>query len=295
MDGRNAGDDWWRHAVVYQIYPRSFADANGDGVGDIAGMRARCRTWPRSASTRSGSARGTPRRWPTAAMTSPTTATSTRCSARWPRRTRCIDEAHAVGIRVIIDIVPNHTSDQHPWFQEALAAAPGSAERDRFIFRDGRGAAGELPPNDWRSAFGGPAWTAPRRPDGQWYLHLFAPEQPDLNWAQRRGQGRVRATSCGSGSTAAWTGSGSTSAHGLAKDRALPDRTAGVPPRQEAEQTTRTGTARACTTSTAAGAPSLTHTRRPGCSSPRLGRRRAPAGCSTSARTSCTPPSTSTS
>jgi alpha-glucosidase len=95
-------------------------------------------------------------------------------------------EAHGRGLRVVVDLVANHTSSEHPWFTAALAAGPGSPERDRYFFRDGR-AGGEQPPNDWISAFGGPAWTRVREPDGrpgQWYLHLFAPEQPDLDWEQ---------------------------------------------------------------------------------------------------------------
>jgi alpha-glucosidase len=98
---------------------------------------------------------------------------------------RLIDEAAALGIRVIVDVVPNHSSDRHRWFQEALTARPGSPERDRFWFRAGRGADGELPPNEWLSIFGGSAWTRTENADGapgDWYLHLFAPEQPDLNW-----------------------------------------------------------------------------------------------------------------
>src|SRR5690348_18337564 len=97
-----------------------------------------------------------------------------------------IAEAHEHGIRIILDAVPTHGSDRHPWFAEALAAGPGSAARDRFWFRPGRGPAGDLPPNDWQSIFGGPAWTRVTEPDGspgEWYLHLFAPEQPDFNWA----------------------------------------------------------------------------------------------------------------
>src|SRR4029077_12559342 len=97
-----------------------------------------------------------------------------------------IAEGHALGLRTIIDIVPNHCSDRHRWFQAALAAGPGSPERARFWFRPGRGPAGELPPNGWRSEFGGPAWTRTTGPDGtrgRWCLHLFAAEQPDFNWA----------------------------------------------------------------------------------------------------------------
>jgi len=91
-----------------------------------------------------------------------------------------VGEAHKLDIKIIIDIVPNHCSDQHPWFQEALRSQPGSPERARFWFRPGRGPDGALPPNNWQSIFGGPAWR--RIPDGEWYLHLFAPEQPDFNW-----------------------------------------------------------------------------------------------------------------
>ena len=112
---------WWQGAAIYQIYPRSFADSNGDGVGDLRGHHARRLDYLalRSASTRSGSRRSTARRWPTSATTSPTTRTSTRCSARSPTSTRCVAEAHARGIRVVIDWVPNHSSDQHPWFLES--------------------------------------------------------------------------------------------------------------------------------------------------------------------------------
>jgi alpha-glucosidase len=96
-----------------------------------------------------------------------------------------IEEAHALDLRVILDLVANHTSDRHPWFQRALQAPAGALDRDLYHFRDGRGPGGDLPPNDWISAFGGGAWTRTTEPDGspgQWYLHLFAPEQPDLNW-----------------------------------------------------------------------------------------------------------------
>ncbi len=100
-----------------------------------------------------------------------------------------IREAHGLGIRIIVDVVPNHCSDQHPWFRNALSKGPDSAERELFWFRPGRGRSGELPPNDWQSIFGGPAWTRTTDPDGapgDWYLHLFAAEQPDLNWEHPR-------------------------------------------------------------------------------------------------------------
>ncbi|MCA0296129.1 MAG: glycoside hydrolase family 13 protein [Actinobacteria bacterium] len=177
--------DWWRHAVVYQIYPRSFADSNGDGVGDINGIRSRIgylaglgidaiwiNPWYPSPMKDAGYDVSDYR------AIEPVFGTMADAEA-------LIAEAHAAGIRVILDIVPNHTSDQHRWFIDALAAGPGSPERDRFIFRDGRGPGGDLPPNDWRSEFGGPAWTRVTEADGrpgQWYLRLFAPEQPDVNW-----------------------------------------------------------------------------------------------------------------
>ncbi|GAA4616110.1 glycoside hydrolase family 13 protein [Actinoallomurus liliacearum] len=171
---------WWRSAVIYQIYIRSFADANGDGIGDIAGIRSRLpylrdlgvdavwiTPWYPSPMADGG--------YDVADYTDIDPMFGTLADAD-----ALIRDAHDHGIRVIIDIVPNHTSDRHKWFQAALAAGPGSPERDRYVFRTGRGADGELPPNDWRSTFGGSAWT--RLPDGEWYLHLFAPEQPDLNW-----------------------------------------------------------------------------------------------------------------
>ena len=151
--------NWWRHAVVYQIYPRSFADSNGDGVGDIGGIRAHLdhlaglgvdaiwiNPWYPSPMKDAGYDVSDYR------AIEPVFGTMADAEA-------LIAEAHAAGIRVILDIVPNHTSDQHRWFQAALAAAPGSPERERFIFRDGRGPGGDEPPNDWTSEFGGPAWT----------------------------------------------------------------------------------------------------------------------------------------
>jgi alpha-glucosidase len=169
---------WWQTAVVYQVYIRSFADGNGDGIGDIAGMRSRL---PYLASLGVDAIWINP--WYPSPMADagydvsdyrdiePTYGTLEEAQA-------LIAEAHELGIRVILDIVPNHTSDQHAWFRAALADEPGA--RQRFHFRPGRGDGGELPPNNWQSVFGGPAWT--RVADGAWYLHLFAPAQPDLNW-----------------------------------------------------------------------------------------------------------------
>ena len=178
-------DTWWRRAVIYQVYIRSFADGNGDGIGDIAGIRARLgylaelpvdalwiNPWYPSPMMDAGYDVADFR------AIDPLFGTLDEAEA-------LISEAHDLGMRVLLDIVPNHLSDQHEWFQAALAAAPGSPERERFIFRPGRGAAGEQPPNDWISHFGGPAWTRVTEADGgsgEWYLHLFTPQQPDLNW-----------------------------------------------------------------------------------------------------------------
>ncbi|HEV7623918.1 MAG TPA: glycoside hydrolase family 13 protein [Amnibacterium sp.] len=171
---------WWRDAVVYQVYPRSFADGNADGIGDFAGLIDRIPYLERL---------GVDAVWlspfyPSALADGGYDVDDYRDVD--PRIgtlevfDRLVAAAHAAGIRVIVDIVPNHSSDRHEWFRAALAAAPGSPERGRYVFRDGRGEHGELPPSDWVSHFGGSAWT--RVADGQWYLHLFAPEQPDWNW-----------------------------------------------------------------------------------------------------------------
>jgi alpha-glucosidase len=175
---------WWRDAVVYQLYIRSFADGNGDGVGDIAGIRARLgylrdlgvdAVWINP--------------WYPSPMADGGYDVSDYCSVdplfgTADDAAALIAEAHAMGLRVILDLVPNHTSDHHPWFQQALTAPSGSPERARYHFRPGRGSNGDEPPNDWRSVFGGPAWT--RVADGDWYLHLFDSAQPDLNWADPR-------------------------------------------------------------------------------------------------------------
>ncbi|MFG2003543.1 glycoside hydrolase family 13 protein [Spirillospora sp. NPDC048911] len=210
---------WWRDAVVYEVYVRSFADSDGDGEGDLEGVRSRL-----------GHLRelGVDALWITPFYRSPLADGGYDVADYRDVDPRFGDlddfdalvaDAHAHGLRLIVDIVPNHTSDRHPWFQEALAAPPGSPARERYLFRRGRppgegsssdaghgedsssfgekdtppdeesssersgGADGpphDGPPNDWPSAFGGPAWS--RLPDGDWYLHLYAPEQPDLNW-----------------------------------------------------------------------------------------------------------------
>ncbi|WP_167132535.1 glycoside hydrolase family 13 protein [Paramicrobacterium chengjingii] len=181
-----AGAEWWRSAVIYQIYPRSFADANGDGMGDLAGITSRIDSLKQL---------GIDAIWLSPFFTSPQKDAgydvSDYCDvdplfgtlADFDEMT---DAAHSRGIRVIIDLVPNHSSDQHDWFQKALASGPGSPERDRYMFRDGRGPHGDEAPNNWESVFGGPAWTrtadAQGKP-GQWYLHLFDSSQPDFDWS----------------------------------------------------------------------------------------------------------------
>ncbi len=177
---------WWRTAAIYQLYMRSFADGNGDGIGDLAGARARL---PYLAEL------GVDAIWLNPWYPSPMADAGYDISdyraiepvfGTLEEADALIAEAHALGIRIIIDVVPNHGSDQHLWFRDALAAGPGSPERSRFWFRPGRGPGGDEPPNNWQSIFGGPAWTRVSEPDGspgEWYLHLFAPEQPDFNWS----------------------------------------------------------------------------------------------------------------
>jgi alpha-glucosidase len=175
---------WWRDAVVYEIYLRSFADSDGDGVGDIGGLRSRL---PYLADLGVDALWITP--WYPSPMADGGYDVADYCDID-PRfgtlaeADALLADAHALGLRVITDLVANHTSEEHPWFRAALAAGPGSPERSRYFFRNGRDGGAE-PPNDWISAFGGPAWSRVREPDGswgQWYLHLFAPQQPDLDW-----------------------------------------------------------------------------------------------------------------
>ncbi|MCU1550024.1 MAG: hypothetical protein JWR36_584 [Glaciihabitans sp.] len=185
MTSSTAQTDWWRSAVIYQVYPRSFADSNGDGLGDLPGITSRL---PRLAEL------GIDAVWLSPFYTSP------QKDAGYDVADYCdVDpifgtlddfdhlraESAKLGLRLIVDLVPNHTSSAHPWFEAAVAAGPGSDERARYLFRDGKGANGELPPNNWQSNFGGPAWTRLTGTDGtpeQWYLHLFDTSQPDLDW-----------------------------------------------------------------------------------------------------------------
>ena len=179
---------WWRNSAIYQVYPRSFQDSNGDGEGDLRGVISRLgylqelgidaiwlSPFYRSPNKDGGYDVSDPR------DVDPRFGSMQDAEA-------LIREAHNYGLRIIVDIVPNHFSTEHRWFDEALKSAPGSPERNRFHFYDGRGATGEIPPNNWNSIFGGPAWSRITESDGkpgQWYLHLFDSTQADLNWKNR--------------------------------------------------------------------------------------------------------------
>ena len=270
---------WWRSAVIYQIYVRSFADADGDGMGDLPGIRSRL-PYLRQL--------GIDAVWLTPFYPSPQADAGYDVADYRdvdPRFGTLADfdgmvaDAHALGIRVIVDIVPNHTSSAHPWFQAALASAPGSRERARYLFRDGRGTDGDEPPNDWKSSFGGSAWTRVTEADGrpgQWYLHLFDAGQPDLDWMNDEVRAEFESI------LRFWFDRGVDGfridvAHGLAKDPEMPDlagrfrpgrRPAGIP----------TGTRTRSTTCTGRGGGSATPT---------------PTSGSSSARSGCTRPSRS--
>ncbi|MBB4689468.1 glycoside hydrolase family 13 protein [Amycolatopsis jiangsuensis] len=218
--GGAPGPSWWSDAVFYQVYVRSFADSDADGVGDLEGLRSRLGYLELL---------GVDALWLTPFYRSP--MADHGYDVADPRDVdpmfgtlrdfdELLAEAHRRGIRVTVDVVPNHTSNQHAWFKSAMAAAPGSPERERYVFRDGRGPDGAEPPNNWVSVFGGPAWT--RVPDGQWYLHLFAPQQPDLNWADAEVRYDLERT------LRFWLDRGVDGfrvdvAHGMAKPAGLPD------------------------------------------------------------------------
>ncbi|MGO3175654.1 MAG: glycoside hydrolase family 13 protein [Microbacterium gubbeenense] len=212
-------NEWWRSAVIYQVYPRSFADASGDGVGDLAGITSRLDHLRDL---------GVDVVWLSPFMTSPQKDAGYDVSdyrdvdplfGTLDDFDALIVRAHGLDLRVIVDLVPNHSSDQHPWFQEALASEPGSAARGRYMFREGDG---DQPPNNWQSVFGGPAWT--RVADGQWYLHLFDASQPDFDWSNDEVRADFRTT------LRFWLDRGADGfrvdvAHGLVKADGLPDYT----------------------------------------------------------------------
>ena len=174
------GAQWWRSGVIYQIYPRSFADANGDGMGDLKGITNRLVDLQKL---------GIDAIWLSPFYSSPQKDAGYDVSdyvsvdplfGNLEDFDEMVAKAHRLSLRVMIDLVPNHSSSEHEWFQKALKAAPGSKERSYYHFKAGKGENGELPPNNWQSMFGGSAWT--RVEDGQWYVHLFDSSQPDLNW-----------------------------------------------------------------------------------------------------------------
>ncbi len=216
------GDEWWRSSVIYQIYPRSFADSNGDGMGDLPGMTQRLDSL---------AALGVDAIWLSPFFASPQKDAgydvSDYCDVDPLFGTledydRLVARAHELGLRVIVDLVPNHCSEKHPWFQEALASPEGSAERDRFIFRD---APETGYPNNWESVFGGPMWTQTTNPDGtpgQMYLHIFDSSQPDFNWHNEEVRAMFRDV------LRFWLDRGTDGfrvdvAHGLIKAEGLPD------------------------------------------------------------------------
>lgn len=229
VDARSSapGSEWWRTAVIYQIYPRSFSDSSGDGIGDLPGVTAHLGDLETL---------GVDAIWLSPFQRSP------QKDAGYDVADYCdvdplfgtladfdemLAQAHARAIRIIVDLVPNHSSDKHEWFQAALAAGPGSRERARYMFRDGRGESGELPPNNWESVFGGPAWSRVREADGtpgQWYLHLFDASQPDFDWSNEEVREEFRRI------LRFWLDRGVDGfrvdvAHGLVKQAGLPDYT----------------------------------------------------------------------
>jgi alpha-glucosidase len=173
-----ADSKWWQEAVIYQIYPRSFFDSNGDGEGDLPGITQKLQYVADL---------GVDAIWLSPFYTSPNkdggydVADPRDVDPRFGNLADAklmINKAHQLGLKVLVDIVPNHFSSEHEWFKAALSAAPGSKERARFHFHDAK--EDGTPPNNWISLFGGPAWT--QVADGQYYLHLFDSSQPDLNW-----------------------------------------------------------------------------------------------------------------
>jgi alpha-glucosidase len=226
----SALETWWASAVVYQIYPRSFADANGDGMGDLRGITARL-PYLRGL--------GVDAVWLSPFYKSPQADAGYDVAdyrvvdplfGTLADFDEMLQNAHGRGLRVIVDLVPNHTSDEHVWFQEALASVPGSVQRARYMFRQGKDEVqgsgdGNLAPNNWRSIFGGPAWSRVAEADGspgEWYLHLFDAKQPDLNWDNAEVQEEMRSV------MRFWLERGVDGfrvdvAHGMVKEAGLPD------------------------------------------------------------------------
>lgn len=219
---------WWRSAVIYQVYPRSFADSDGDGIGDLPGITVRLAELAEL---------GIDAVWLSPFMPSPQRDAGYDVAdyrgidpmfGTLADFDQLVDRAHELGIRVIVDLVPNHSSDQHPWFQEALRGGPASPARARYHVRPGRGPDGADPPNNWQSIFGGPAWTRIVEPDGRpgdWYLHLFDSTQPDFDWSNPEVREEFR------GILRFWLDRGVDGfrvdvAHGLVKQDGLPDWTA---------------------------------------------------------------------
>lgn len=178
--------EWWKTACIYQIYPRSFNDTTGNGLGDLNGITAKVKYLD---------SLGIDAVWLSPFFPSHLYDGGYDVDDYMNVDSRLgtledfdnlVKELHSHGIKIYVDIVANHTSIHHKWFEEAIKAEPNSVERNRYIFRDGKGKNGELPPNDWPSHFGPEAWTRIVEPNGklgQWYYHMFAPQQPDLNWA----------------------------------------------------------------------------------------------------------------
>lgn len=214
------GQEWWRSAVIYQIYPRSFADGNGDGMGDIPGITSRLESLAEL---------GIDAIWCSPFFRSPQKDAGYDVSdyrdidplfGSLADFDELVAKASQHGIRIIVDLVPNHSSSEHPWFKEALASPKGSKARERYMFRDGKGKNGELPPNNWQSVFGGAAWTQVE--DGQWYLHIFDSSQPDFNWENQEVREEFESV------LRFWLDRGAAGfridvAHGLVKAEGLPD------------------------------------------------------------------------
>lgn len=214
------GQEWWRSAVIYQIYPRSFADGNGDGMGDIPGITSRLASLAEL---------GVDAIWSSPFFKSPQKDAGYDVSdyrdidplfGTLADFDNLVAQAQNHGIRIIVDLVPNHSSSEHPWFLEALAAPKDSAARSRYMFREGKGKNGELPPNNWQSVFGGNAWT--RVADAQWYLHIFDSSQPDFNWDNKEVQQEFESV------LRFWLDRGAAGfridvAHGMIKAEGLPD------------------------------------------------------------------------